>query len=62
MKQNRESDMRLSIEMAVDEAIRVSGESAVKDAFSMFGAKGIDDLPEHSYEQVFSELTRLASD
>ena len=54
--------MRLSIEMAVDEAIRVSGESAVKDAFSMFGAKGIDDLPEHSYEQVFSELTRLASD
>ena len=62
MERNRAADLRLSIETAANDALHVCGEAAVREIFSTFGAKGFEDLPESSLDQVFSELTRLASD
>lgn len=61
MDKGNKSDLRLSIEEAMVDAARVSGAFAVDEAFAMHGAHGIDDLPQGSYEQVFSELMRLIS-
>lgn len=62
MERNRANDLLLSIEAAANDALCVCDEAAVKEAFSMFGAKGFNDLSENRLEQVLSELTRLASD
>jgi len=56
------NDWRLSIESATEDAIVKSGIDAARDVFAMYGAHGVDDLPEECYEQAFSDLMLLMSD
>lgn len=61
MNSDEQKSWLMSIEEAVVDATEASGLHAVDEVFAMHGARGIDDLSGDSYEQVFSELVRLAS-
>lgn len=62
MTASEQSDLYMNIESLANEVASERGPETVRDIFSMYGASGVDDLPEDAYEQVFSELIRLSAD
>lgn len=61
MNSDERKSWLMSIEDAVFRTESVGEINRVREVFTMFRANSLDDLPENSFEQVFSELMLLAS-